>query len=293
MLEISCNSMSIARSCWMKYKWRYVDRLTPIKKSTALSLGTVVHQAFDMYYNGFTNNEVTQFIINTMDEQIAKASPTEAEDLVVAKYTAMGMWMNYPTKDLTCFEEIKPELEFRIKIAPGVVFVGRVDGLVTHKGNRWVRELKTTGLPFSQFERRARTSPQATGYVYAAKKLGEDVQGIIYDYIKKPLLRKNQSEDMHAFGTRIMKDYRERPGLYFRRHYVYRNPVELAMFEQGMLDQVKEIKRRWKSQEWYRNQDQCWNFNAECPYMKICFSERPDPLTINLYYNKKDMGRVK
>jgi hypothetical protein len=288
LLEISHNSTSIAKNCWKKFYWRYIEGLTPISKPVAFSLGSVIHDAFDLHYKGFPTNEVTEYINKTFDELIANVSPDEAENLVVAKYTALGMWMNYPTKDLNEFTDVQAEKSFEVLLSPGVMLVGRVDGLLTYKDRRWIRELKTTGMHFSQFERRSRISSQATTYVYAMNKLGEDVAGVIYDYIKKPLLRKNMKEDMHDFGRRIMRDYRERPGIYYRRHLVYRNPVELEQFEYDLKNVVKDIQRKKRYGGFYRSSDSCFNYNVECPYFKICHQDKPDPLTVKLYYNKKE-----
>jgi len=288
LLEISHNSTSIAKNCWKKFYWRYIEGLTPLHTPVAFTLGSVVHDAFDLHYKKFPTSEVTQYITDLFDKQISNTSPDEVENLVIAKYTALGMWMNYPTKDLNDFSNVASEREFTLPVAKGVNLVGRVDGLLDYKQARWVRELKTTGQHFSQFERQSRISSQATTYVYAMNKLGENVQGVIYDYIKKPLLRKNMREDMHDFGRRIMRDYRERPGMYYRRHLVYRNPVDLAQYEQDLQDVIADIKRKKKDGGFYRNTDQCFNYNSECPYYKICHQETPDPLTVKLYYTKKE-----
>ena len=286
MLEISINSTSIMRGCPMKYRWRYIDGLVPYKKSSQLSLGSVVHSAFNMYYNRFSDEEIVAYIAKTMYEEISKCSPSESEDLVISKYTALGMWMNYP-KDLSCFSSIKPEMEFRFPVVDDIEFVGKVDGLVEKDGKLWVRELKTTALSYSQFENRAKTSPQATGYIWGMRRLGHPVVGVIYDYIKKPLLRKNKSEDMHQFGHRIVEDYKNRPNEYFKRHYSYRSDEDLNIFEKDMIQVAKEIQRHSKANDWYRNPDSCWNFNSECPYKKVCFQSVPDSLTVQLYFTKQ------
>ena len=288
MLEISHNSMSIAKSCWRKYWWTYHEGLKPIKQSAALSLGSTIHAAFDMFYKGFPTLEVTQYISDTFDKQISDASPNDIEDLVISKYTALGMWMHYPTKDLNDFQSVESEREFKVRVQNGVYIVGKIDGIVKKDDVKWVRELKTTGLHFPQFERKSRVSSQASAYVYAIKKDGEDVQGVIYDYIKKPLLRKNMSEDMNEFGRRIMKDYRERPGMYYRRHYVYRSPEDISEFEWDMEALIKDIKSKKDKHDFYRNTDQCFNFNSECPFFKICHSSEPDDLTVKLYFDKSE-----
>lgn len=288
-LEISNNSSSIMRSCQKKYFWTYVEGLRPLKKSAALSLGSILHAAFDMHYKNFTALEVMQYINDTMDAQIAKADPIAAEDLSLIKYTLTGMWMNYPFK-LDAFSKIEAEKEFRIKVPGtyGLVFVGKVDGLVTDlNGKMWVRELKTTSQTFQQFESRVRQSSQGTGYIWAMRSLGYPVQGVIYDYIKKPLLRKGVNEDVGTFGARIVNDYSSRPDMYYKRHHSYRLDEELALFENDLRQVAKDIRRRSKDGQWYRNPEQCWNFNSECPYLKICFRKVPDLLTVELYYERK------
>ena len=285
MLEISTNSASILRGCPMKYKWHYIDGYIPHKKSSALSLGSVIHAGFDMFYNRFTDAEIITYIKKTIDQELSKISPSEAEDYIIVKYTALGMWLNYP-KDLTVFKEIKPEMEFRVEIIPNNYFTGRIDGLVVDmNGRMWVREFKTTSLSFSQFERRAKTSSQGTGYIWAMRKLGYPVVGIMYDFIKKTLLRKGVQDDAHSYGYKIMQDYKLRPDYYFKRHFSYRNEEELVLFEEDLIKVAKDIDQRSKSREWFRNQDQCWNFNSECPYLRICFQKVPDQLTIDLSFD--------
>jgi phenolic acid decarboxylase len=97
-------------------------------------------------------------------------------------------------------------------------------------------------------------------------------------------------EDMHQFGTRILKDYKDRPKLYYGRIYTYRTEQDLKLYEKDMLAVASEINNRIQTGEWYRNQDNCWSYNSECPYRKICFSEQPDPLTLELYFNKKEVS---
>ena len=293
MLEVSNNSTSIFKSCQKKYYWRYIKGLTPHKKSHALTLGSLIHSAFDMYYNGFTDEEVVKYIKDTAGEEIAKASPESAEDLVIAKYTALGMWVYYP-KDLSVFKEIKPEMEVRLRLKPmrGVKIILKADGLVT-TDHMWIRELKTSGLNFEQFQRRCENSTQASLYTYAMKNLGLPVQGMMFDYIKKPLLRKSVKEDKDQFGYRIMMDYKARPDFYFQRHFAYLSDESLKLFEDDLITCVKDIRTRCRDGKWCRNAGSCWNFNSPCPYLPICFQEQPDQLTIDLFFNKEEINPEK
>lgn len=289
-LEVSNNSTSIFNSCQKKYFWTYVQGLKPIRKSSALSLGGIIHEAFDLYYRGTSLGDTSKFIHDTMDSQIANAKPEEIEDLTIVKHILLGMWSFHPFK-LSDWTSIKPEMEFRVKIpgTRGIVFVGKIDGLVTDQsGSMWVRELKTTSQPFSQFELRSRQSPQGSGYIWAMRQLGYPVQGIIYDYIKKPLLRKGVSENAISYCQRIFTDYGQRPDNYFKRHPSYRTAEEIRLFEQDLKKVAYDIRQRSHDNNWHRNADQCWNYNSECPYLKICFKENPDPLTLSIYFDQKN-----
>ena len=247
-----------------------------------------------MYYNGFSEFEVTQYITKTADEEIAKAPPEMSEDLLVMKYTALGMWMNYP-KNLSFFSEIQPELEIKIKLKGmrGVVILLKVDGIVKVDGKMWIRELKTTGLAFSQFEKRCETSPQCTLYTFAVRQHGIPVEGVIYDFVKKPLLRMGVKETKEQFGRRIYLSYKERPDSYYKRHFSYRSQEKLDLFEDDLRNVVKEIRTRCRKQDWYRNPDACWNFNSPCPYMSICFQKNPDPLTLKVFFKQEPINLEK
>ena len=204
-MEISNNSSSIARTCWKQFDWRYNQKLTPIKQSPALSLGRSVHEAFDLHYKGKQKVDILTHIKKSFDEEIATLSPEDSEGLTIQKFTSLGMFSHFPYFSIQ-FDEIKSEMEFRIKLMRGVWFNGRVDGVVKKDGMWWLRELKTTGQTIRQFNQRVSTASQGTAYVWAMRKMGYDVKGIMYDYIKKPLLRKRVNENQFDFGSRILED---------------------------------------------------------------------------------------
>jgi len=138
-----------------------------------------------------------------------------------------------------------------------------------------------------QFEGRMQTSAQGSGYVYALRSKGYPVEGIMVDYLKRSLLRKRKEETVYEYGQRIYLDYHDKPRYYFGRIYTYRNPVHLLNYEQDMIELVQDIEDRLKSNKWYRNYDNCWNYNAECPFKKICYTDKPDKLTLELYFERK------
>jgi hypothetical protein len=293
-MDLSNNSSSVARSCWKSYYWRYVEKLTPIKQAPSLSLGQAIHEAFDLFYKGKPIQETLSHIKKSFDDEIANASPDESESLVIQKFICLGMFGNFPYFN-SKFDEIQSEKEFRVKLMRGVYFNGRADGLVKKDGNWWLRELKTTGQTLRQFNQRITTASQGTAYVWAMKQLGYDVKGIMYDFIKKPLLRKGVCEDQYTFGSRILADYRKRPDFYYGQIYSYRSDQEVKLWEEDSKSLARDMMGKRRSGRYHRNTQNCYNYNYECPYKKICFEEKPDSLMLQLYFrrNGKSIEEVK
>jgi hypothetical protein len=286
--KLSGTKISTAKGCWKKYFFRYVEHLKPIDVDVKLTIGKVIHQCFENVYKGASDTEQVTYINNTFQNEISKAEPADVEKFELARYTALGMWTYCPNKKPSEFQSIEPEKEFTVKVphVRGVTFTGKLDGLIQYDNSTFIREVKTTGLNEKQFVGRVRTSSQATGYVWAAKKLGYDPKGIMFDAIRKPLLKKRESDDMHSFGKRIVQDYKDRPDFYYQRTWTYRTQADLDIFERDLIHFVKTLRIVTRRGRFYRNTDQCWNFNSECPYSKVCFQEQPDRLMLDLFFKR-------
>jgi len=277
--------MSTALDCWKKYYWKYIEGLTPRTDSKHLFLGHTIHATFEMYYHGFSRQECLDFLTNSFDRMIGSLGPHEQEDFVISKYIAMGMWSNYPL-ELNVFQEIKSEKKTSVPLTRGIAYDGRIDGLVKYQDHWWVLELKTSSLSPTEFSQRMRSHAQATGYVWVAQKLGYPVVGIIFDVIRKPLLRKGSSENQDQFGQRIMSDYKNRPHNYYFREFSYRTPDDVERWRVDTVNFIDELKRKKRTQRFYRNCLSCFSFHSECPYYKVCFQSE-DPMMIDLYYTKE------
>jgi len=283
--ELSYNKASIYRTCPKKYFWHYVEHLEPVLKLPSLSLGSILHEAFDMFFKGASDQDTYKHIAKRFDEEISKQEVSDQEELLIGKYTAMGMWFNYPYKNVH-YDHVASEEEFSVPLCEGWHFVGKVDGRVSQFGKWWVRELKTTTLSERQFESRCRTSAQGTGYVFGLSKY--DIKGILYEYIRKPILRKGVRESADMLGRRIQADYRARPKFYYNNHLSYRTPFDIQQFKYDTCMQIHAMEEAMETGQYYRNMDACWTFGSECPYAKICFAEVPDQLTMDLYFTKND-----
>lgn len=288
-MKLSHSQISLAKSCWMKYKWKYEDKLNPVSKPVYYTIGSVIHEAFDSLAKGESDESCLNQIIKSFDNEISKSELSDQEALLIAKYNAIAIWKYNPFKTNT-FKIVANEFEFDVKVKglKDVTLSGRIDGVVLDNGVHWCREFKTTGLSHEQFNARIQNSYQGTGYVYALNKLGYKVNGIMYDMIKKQYLRKKQDENADQFGKRIILDYQMRPDYYFKRMMTYRNPDHIDLFIEDIKGFVRDLRAKKKSGKFYRNPDNCFQFNSECPYRKICFSKDVEDLTLSLMFRRGD-----
>ena len=291
ILTLSYSSCADARSCLKKFHYRNILGLALKQKGSALSIGSTIHQCFDMYFNKKTQPEILQHIHDSYKALSAVTSnPIDQERMLVDKYACLGMWVNYPFQDME-FEEVFPERPFTIKLDGlcGVYITGTVDGLVRRVGKWWIREVKTTSMDKRQFQSKASVSYQAAGYIYGIEKmLGLDIQGVLYDVISKNRLRKGVNETAQGFAERIYADYArpDKKDQYYDRYYSYRSIKEIVEYEKDMVALAKELRLRIKHNIWYRNTEACYLYNSECPYKKICWEERPDQGLLDSLYEQ-------
>ncbi len=291
-LNLSYSSTADARSCTKRYYYKNILGLEPRTTTSALSIGSTIHECFEMFFNKTPAAEILQHIDDVYKKELSK-SLTEAEEerLLIDKYTCLGMWVNYPFSEME-FEEVIPEKNFKVRLGNlrGVRLTGRVDGLVKRHGKWWIREVKTTSLDKRAFQSRASVSYQAAGYMYGVlKEPHTSLCGVVYDMIKRPLLRRGAHETAEDFGKRIFTDYAkpDKKEMYYDRYYSYRTEKEILEFERDMIILARDLRRRIRMNNWYRNTDACFSFNSECPYKKICWEEKPDPSLVEALYERK------
>lgn len=300
-MDLSYSSISTFKNCRRKFKFSQLDLLKPKKEDSSTSVGSIIHKAFEKYFLGGSIQDCSAFICKTFDDLIASAqNPWESEDLLVDKYIALGMWNFYPFQR-SQFKKVIPEQKFRVRI-PGfksVYLVGFLDGLV-QEDRPMIREVKTTGLSMQQMKDRASTAAQGDSYVWAITRLlHEKIHGVWYDVIRKPLCKKNKSEDAQGFAERNYKVYEEaRTPQDMDKLYatfpVWKTEYRLLQFEEDLVKDVREIMRAIKKDYLQRNTDACQMYNRECPYKKICFFEgEPDQDMIDSFYTKRGVHEEK
>jgi hypothetical protein len=262
---------------------------------SALTLGSIIHDAFNRYYNGMSFKDITKWIDKTYKDDMGNLPPEEVEQAYLDSKTALGMFLNFPFNQMK-FDKIESEKEFRHPLATDIMYVGRIDGLVMYEKKWFIREVKTTGENRTMFMNRASTSPQATGYVWGIQRtLQIPITGLLYDALRKPKLYKKVSEDMYQFGNRIYMDYcdKKKHKSYFFRYPTYRTQQDCDLWVIDTISTARHLIKSIKKDDFPRNTNSCWVYNQECPYRRICFERKPDSMVIDLLYEKRGGNNVR
>lgn len=285
MLELNHEMIRTFKLCPKKYWWRYVEGMESIKSSD-INLDSLLDKALRLRQNGLTKAECLSSITKIIDDKKAMLPPEEMEAWEILKYIAHGMFSNYPLKPFSTSYII---YGLKLNIAIGEIhYIAGNKQLLEFNDDKekWGLEAKTTSQTFIQFKERIKVSYETSGIIWSIRQSHPDIKGIIYDYIKKPAMRKGQDENMHQFGERIMADYKARPEIYYDRLYVTRTDEELDLFEDDLRISMYDIECKYRLNNFNRNTDACYHLNTPCPYLSICHTKRPDPMMLNLYFKQ-------
>jgi len=171
-----------------------------------------------------------------------------------------------------------------------------MDGLARDEAGRvWIVEHKTTIQdigPGSEYWTQLRLDGQVSFYYLAAKQLGYDVAGCLYDVALRPRLRpaaatpmdkrrykkdgtlysnqRAEDEAPEEYRHRLREDIAENADKYFRRGTVVRTDAELAEFQAELWQVAKRIREAQRSGLHDRNDSACIQYGRPCPFFDTC-----------------------
>lgn len=160
--------------CPQLYKHRYVEKLKPVKKATALSLGYCMScgvQKFrqtgekDAAYKAFTDAWETDGKVLPSRKKDDPRRSIERGLEILSAYVD-----EYPEESDSI---VQPEVSFSIEVAPDILFNGRIDAVVRlQDGNLAIIEDKTTSRLGNTFFTKLKGSSQILWYLWVANKMG-------------------------------------------------------------------------------------------------------------------------
>lgn len=237
--------------CPRYYKHAHVDKRQPRDRDGAMSFGTVWHESRAARWKG----EAYTFKVDPKN----KIGQHEVELLHAfdkAYYDLYG-----PAR-------AKPLLVEERKII-GSMSV-KFDALVKDShGRTYVVEVKTTSSDISEgssYWEKLTLDSQVSDYWLAAEALGYKLDGVLYDVIRKPLLRQGRSETREDFTERCVAAIVGDTDKHFARQIIKRLPATLAAAKQDHLE-VTELIQLGK---FPKNPRACFDWSRCCPYHDVC-----------------------
>lgn len=217
--------MSTAKSCLKKHWFAYELGIRPDVSRGPLRVGSAVHLGLDLLAQGqdlvdaceairLNYAEIPQRVLDTdtVDEWMIEC------ETCVQLLSGYYWWYRVEGGGMAIAEILASEQQFCIPLrnpetgrpTPNWSLAGKVDKIVRLTDSRVaIMEHKTCGedlSPDSDYWKRLRLDQQISLYVIAARELGYDVQTIIYDVVRKPMIDPLSIPLLDADGLKIVLD---------------------------------------------------------------------------------------
>lgn len=272
--------MSAFRECPRK-EWIGSKHIVPDAPATALRVGGNFHDAMEM--NDLKGMNAARNLLSTR-----YASPPswvdcdeKLDDWGTEYYTVLALFECHEWRwSQHELEVVATEQEFRVPLDrghgphPDYDLGGKIDRIVrTPEGRVLLQEYKTTSYSIDSdaYWTALRYNTQINQYLVAARSLGHDVEGCLYDVTRKPTIRRRKNEEPEQFYKRLVEDITEvRPQYYFERAEIFRTDDQLDAYVEDVWNIGEAIKAAHASLPApYRNPGACLQ-PFRCPFLNIC-----------------------
>ena len=333
MQKMTNSRAKAARRCFRYHFYSYEITRRPKSSSEALRFGTLFHVALEAWWKCFLpKKRVTwkdpDYPLQEAISQIQgkfDESGFDGEDWrfdVMARVLMVGyhrLWR----ANMNDLEVIAVEKEFTgplVNPATGAAsrtfeIGGKIDAMVRDTdGDVYLVEHKTSSQDInegSDYRERLRMDSQISAYLSAEGPLGFDLDGCLYDIVRKPSMKpykatpeedrkyttkdsklkdgtlrpagslyanqRARDETREEFFVRMYDHVLEEPHRYFQRPVIARSKAELTESKFDFWHMSKSIRERQLDDAgvyaWPRNPDACYHWSNLCEYYRVCTGE--------------------
>lgn len=314
---LTYSALNTFRNCPRKYKNRYLDNLRPRERAEALSFGSVIHTAIELWYRSSNTESRLRDVLAYVDD--AFENRLVDSNLMVQWHLATAMIRGYAERYATeDFEVVEVEKEFVGEIrnpdtgrqSQTFRIAGKVDGIVRCHDGLYLLEHKTASTVDASYLDKLWTDTQIALYCYYLRELGYPIVGVIYNVLLKSRLKQGKGETQEEYEVRHaelaaknksgkstakrqmpetddefqarMTEWYSRPEA-FHREFIYLSEDRLAMLQDEVWEitqQYLDARRRGK---WLLNTSNCFSFGRPCEYLAYCQSNFSPNVADNLY----------
>ncbi len=307
--------MNTFRNCPRKYKHRYVDCLRPRERADALSFGSVIHGAIELWYQSVADDDRLGIVLDYIDQQFPARADEQKASWQLARAMFTGYAERYADED---FDIVEVEKSFTGEIrnpdtgrlSQTFVIAGKADGIVRRPDGMYLLEHKTASSIDGNYLDKLWTDTQIALYSHYLRQLGYPIVGVIYNVLLKCRLKQKTGETEREFEARLAElaaknksgrstakrqlpepdeayrarllEWYSRPEAFHREH-IYLSEDRLAMLQEEVWEitqQYLDAKRRGK---WLLNTANCFSYQRPCEYLPYCQSGFNPNVVDNLY----------
>jgi RecB family exonuclease len=314
---LTYSALNTFRNCPRKYKNRYLDNLRPRERPEALSFGSVIHTAIELWYRSNEAEsrlrDVLTYVDDTFENRVVDSNQMVQWHLATAMIR--GYAERYATEE---FEVVEVEKEFVGEIrnpdtgrqSQTFRIAGKVDGIVRCHDGLYLLEHKTASTVDASYLDKLWTDTQIALYCYYLRELGYPIVGVIYNVLLKSRLKQGKGETQEEYEVRHaelaaknksgkstakrqmpetddefqsrLTEWYSRPEA-FHREFIYLSEDRLAMLQDEVWEitqQYLDARRRGK---WLLNTSNCFSYQRPCEYLAYCQSGFNPHVADNLY----------
>jgi hypothetical protein len=285
--------------CAKKHRYGHIMGFRPVSSAGALHFGSLVHTGLEHWWQSKGNLDKALAEVEAKMRSAEEYDPWLAIKLSTVLYGYNARWN--PT--FIKYEVLGVESEFYSdlldldgKKVEGVRIGGKIDGIVLDldTGKKWVVEHKTSSEDLtagSNYWAKLRMDSQVSIYIDGAATLGHQVEGVLYDVLKKSKLKPHlatpmdkrkfkkdgalyanqraNDETLEEFSDRVAAEITENVDSWYARTEVVRTEQEIRDARADLYYATMAMIEDEKRPDSPRNTSACFQFGA-CPFLGVC-----------------------
>lgn len=305
---VTVSQMKCYRHCPRLCRYTYHDLCRPISRGESLDFGTTQHSGLEAWWLAARAipTEPCQWLssaiscIHVMEKDLFKRARAQALMTAYHHRWAAMEW------DGESMEVLAVEVEYTaplINPATGEKSRtwkrgGKIDAIVRGRsfGRIWVVEHKTSKEDFgpgSDYRQRLLLDPQISHYHVGARALGYDVDGCIYDVMRRPAQvplratpveqrkyrqkdgalyagQRTEDERPEEYHDRILMDIAENPDRYLARMEVVRLQEDERRSAENDWQTALLMRESERRGLWPMNPGACVSYGRSCAFLPVC-----------------------
>ncbi len=304
-IVLSNSGIGSLQTCPFMYYLKNIEDWEMIEKPIYYAVGGAFHTGKELIRKEMPLPEAIAEATKVFDDDI------DSRALVAAM---LSEWYKASRQFYQDYEIVDVEMKIELPLAEyeggEIYFAGMADALLKDKNGRlFVGESKTTSDSVDRFCSKLWAQRQGLLYVWALRRLGYDVVGIIYDVTKKATIKrgmatpmekrkyKKDGETLYAgqrehdesyseYLSRLKQWYQSKPES-FAQEVIVHSKQQLDAIENDMSNILKALVFYQATDNWPRSLSSCYAYNRACEFAHYC-SAGNDELILQSLYKKRD-----